>query len=770
MTIDKVQSSLSSTSPPIHVHVDQETPVHVHVKKGAKKSASAIAVEEKMKASKNRFNVTLGSAGNMRPTSSARGPWVPAPGKSTRGQKFSWNGSGARLDIQPPTRDGSSSTMRMEDLGDGDNKMEEQYRDYEDRIDSLMTEVGSLKTQREVEKSKRAAERAKEELKLSRRVLEEQEEELLGFKEELHMTEKENRHLRKSMEQLKEEADTSKLGRSLASSERDQLLKKLVETEMDAKSAANQVEELRDVVQRLRETMLRDEHKRQSHQSQAAEQRDVLLKKLTEAEALNQSLRLEVLESSRVVDSVRANLELERTQAKSLADLHGTTETTRAHLQNQLRKREADCNRMAVQIRNLENQIEREKLEADHLRAQLLAAKEKACADKEALKRATRVQKDRASRSEDAVEKLQLHVMETEAKLAEMGSQLDEWKGLSNKVTREKTQLESDNSSMKRNLDDLELQVRELDMTSRVNLDRVKAELHHKSTEASNLKLENEKLQISVKDIQDKLTHAHSNIDQLKSSIQQYESLVADYKAQFTHTEQHVIHTMNQSRREALDVSLQLEQSQHEASRVKQETSREIDKVRGRLEQRLLELEPLPGMLRSTEQKLVDATERLLEREKKTMEQTKLITELSTKADQSSTQLENFRQKWMSSDEECHALKAKFDSVQRRLQDCEKQNEEFRLNLSKRDESVHQMQLNLEEQKRENSGLIRQLEQSIADSRRLEEESREKALARERNSQARVLDLEAQLSRVKSELIQNRRQKEDLNVEFNSQV
>ena len=36
---------------------------------------------------------------------------------------------------------------------------------------------------------------------------------------------------------------------------------------------------------------------------------------------------------------------------------------------------------------------------------------------------------------------------------------------------------------------------------------------------------------------------------------------------------------MNQSRREALDVSHQLEQSQHEATRVKHETSREIGKV-----------------------------------------------------------------------------------------------------------------------------------------------------------------------------------------------
>ena len=58
--------------------------------------------------------------------------------------------------------------------------------------------------------------------------------------------------------------------------------------------------------------------------------------------------------------------------------------------------------------------------------------------------------------------------------------------------------------------------------------------------------------------------------------------------------------------------------------------------------------------------------------------------------------------------------------------------------------------------------MTRQLEQAIADSRRQEDEAREKAVARERTSQARILDLEAQLSRVKSEQVQIRRQKEDV--------
>ena len=57
------------------------------------------------------------------------------------------------------------------------------------------------------------------------------------------------------------------------------------------------------------------------------------------------------MEKNHELDSVKVLLEAEKEQGQSLADLQGSIEATRAHLQNQLRKREGDCNRMAVQIR-----------------------------------------------------------------------------------------------------------------------------------------------------------------------------------------------------------------------------------------------------------------------------------------------------------------------------------------------------------------------------------------------------------------------------------
>lgn len=89
----------------------------------------------------------------------------------------------------------------------------------------------------------------------------------------------------------------------------------------------------------------------QASKGHPEEQRDVLLKKLTESDAMNQKLRQAVMEKNHELDSVKVLLEAEKEQGQSLADLQGSIEATRAHLQNQLRKREGDCNRMAVQIR-----------------------------------------------------------------------------------------------------------------------------------------------------------------------------------------------------------------------------------------------------------------------------------------------------------------------------------------------------------------------------------------------------------------------------------
>ena len=80
-----------------------------------------------------------------------------------------------------------------------------------------------------------------------------------------------------------------------------------------------------------------------------------------------------------------------------------------------------------------------------------------------------------------------------------------------------------------------------------------------------------------------------------------------------------------------MSASLKLEQEQHDTVRKKTQSQAEIEKVRSTLEQRLRELEPLPEMLRNSEQKLLEATERLLSQEHKTSDQAKAFTEVTLK-------------------------------------------------------------------------------------------------------------------------------------------
>ena len=61
-----------------------------------------------------------------------------------------------------------------------------------------------------------------------------------------------------------------------------------------------------------------------------------------------------------------------------------------------------------------------------------------------------RVQKDRATRSEDAVEKLNMQLLETETRLADSTSVGEQWKARTERLTKEKLQQESENATLSR--------------------------------------------------------------------------------------------------------------------------------------------------------------------------------------------------------------------------------------------------------------------------------------------------------------------------------
>ncbi|XP_067661878.1 outer dense fiber protein 2-like isoform X4 [Haliotis asinina] len=724
-----VEKGLRPTSP-VHVHVEDDTPVHVHVKKTVKKKGMKVRSRQGISSSLGGENMRSKSrkstaSARARSRSPGGGPWVPPPGKATKGSKISWQGPTHRLEITTPRTE-----VQIEDLStDDEDRVHGNLRNYEKKIDSLMTEVGTLKNEAALQNAISEIEHKEDLLETSQRIIQKQEKEIQDFHDELCMTEKENRLLRKSMDLIQDE---SEIRNDFFSAEREKLMKKLIEVEMDGQAAAQQVRELRETIRRIREEgrpsvegaklakqkelllekltdfeatnrtlrrLLREHHRHESSALRLSEQRDVLIKKMADMDRLNERLRLELLERDRLIVDLRNQTAAQREENMALSSLQGTLEGTRAHLQKQLRTKEADCNRMAVQIRSLETQVNQDKIELDHIQELLNNAKGKSDRDKEALKKATR------------------------------------------------------------RISELEYLVDKVEESARSNSDTVTVRLHEKTSELSSLKLENERLKSSIANIESKFQLAEEEMLQLRNNLRQSEKLTDDYRDQ-----------LNRSRREADEISVHLDAKEKENGRLQQEGELELEKVKLRLNQRLMELEPLPELLRTTEFKLQDATDQLLAYERKNTDNTKLIAELMAKVEQLTNTMDQLRGKMHGGQDENRTLASRVELLDKKLKEVEDQNRELIATIAKREESIHQNNLRLEEKTRENGSLTRQLENALTDIRRHQDQARDRMSSKERTYQSRIADLESQLSQLRAEIARVKREKEENERKFNSRM
>ncbi|MBN3319436.1 ODFP2 protein, partial [Atractosteus spatula] len=777
-----------SSSPPLHVHVDDSTPVHVHVRKCQKTSPSKAAQAKK-------------DAGNLRATArvKTRVPWIP-PGKgSLRESAYKWEGPTHRLEITPAAEpDPGQAALRLADLStDEEEALHGRISQYERKIDSLMNEVGSLKSEVELRKKEQLLEKRAEQLSASQKVIEEQEEELAEVTKELAVTERENSLLRHSIEKMKEETDYSRLEKQHLLLEKDALLKKLVEAEMDGAAAAKQVSALRETIGRMRtekrmsssdasllarqkellmqklETfestnrtlrhLLREQHSRETDAVRLSEQKEVLLKKLADNEADNTRLLLKLQEKEKELDQLQTQLETEKENARTTGELSKALESTRAHLQGQLRSREAENNRLGVQIRTLERTLTQQQGEMEHLLEQLRELKQRADVDKEALKRATRAQKQRAERSEDTAGQLSAQLMEKETQLADALSASESWRSRHAQAVKDKSQLEIEVTVLNNRVTDLMDQLHSAEDKSRAEREGLLDRLHRLTSESTAGRLESQRLKARappLSAVEEKLTLAQSEVQQLKASVKQYESLVESYKTQ-----------VQKTRAEADEYCLRLQQAgQDGQAAVRAELSREVELVREQLLGRLAELEPLPELLRRRELELQAAQAQAQGCERRSAEQAAALAELRVKVEQQGGQMEGVRERNMALLEENKQMHLRVDSLERKLEEANAQNRDLVQVIAKREETIHNNQLRLEEKSRECSTLARQLEGALEDARRQVDQTRERAVSKERAAQGKVLDLETQLSRTKTELNQLRRTKEDADRRFQSRL
>ncbi|XP_075865199.1 outer dense fiber protein 2 isoform X16 [Microcebus murinus] len=778
VTVTKRTMKDRSSTPPLHVHVDENTPVHVHIKKFPKPSATNSQKSHKRGMKGDTVNVRR----SVRVKTKV--PWMPPGKSSTRHVGCKWENPPHCLEVTPPSSEKLVSVMRLSDLStEDDDSGHCKMNHYDKKIDSLMNAVGCLKSEVKMQKGER---------QMAKRFLEERKEELEEVAQELAETEHENTVLRHNIERIKEEKDFTMLQKKHLQQEKECLMSKLVEAEMDGAAAAKQVMALKDTIGKLKtekqmtctdintltrqkelllqklstfeETnrtlrdLLREQHCKEDSE-RLMEQQGVLLKRLAEADSEKARLLLLLQDKDKEVEELLQEIQCEKAQAKTASELSKSMESMRGHLQAQLRCKEAENSRLCMQIKNLERSGNQHKAEVEAIMEQLKELKQKGDRDKEGLKKAIRAQKERAEKSEEYAEQLHVQLADKDLYVAEALSTLESWRSRYNQVVKDKGDLELEIIVLNDRVTDLVNQQQTLEEKMREDRDSLVERLHRQTAEYSAFKLENERLKASFAPMEDKLNQAHQEVQQLKASVKNYEGMIDNYKSQVMKT-----------RLEADEVAAQLERCDKENKILKDEMNKEIEAARRQFQSQLADLQQLPDILKITEAKLAECQDQLQGYERKNIDLTAIISDLRSRIEHQGDKLEMAREKHQASQKENKQLSLKVDELERKLEATSAQNIEFLQVIAKREEAIHQSQLRLEEKTRECGSLARQLEGAIEDARRQVEQTKEHALSKERAAQNKILDLETQLSRTKTELSQLRRSRDDVDRRYQSRL
>ncbi|KAM4532147.1 outer dense fiber protein 2 [Fundulus diaphanus] len=753
-----------SGSPPVHLHVSDATPVHVHVK--SQRTSPGRTPQGKMKVDQ----------ATLRPTAKVKTlvPWIP-PGKAA----YKWEGPTHCLEIRPPEPEPeperSQSVLRLSDLtSEEEEVLQNRISQYERKIENLMTEVSSLRT-----------EVGSHLVPLGSSLLTWK----LSLEEQQEQHEEESR-LRGSMEKMLEEGDHHRLGGSAP--DPMVLLQKLWEAEADGTAAAQQVSALRDSVSKLcspgktktassglahqkdlllqkLETfeatnrslrrLLREQRESWAESVGPSEQKKVLLKRLADTEAENAHLVEKLQEKDRELQQLSNLLDSEKENARSSAEFSRSVERTRARLQGQLRSKEAENNRLSVQIKNLERAANQQRAELGHVTQQLSGLKQEALEGREALRRASRAEKQRAQRSEDAAGQLSVQLLQTEKQAAEAVAAADVWRRRHAEEAEEKRRLEAELSLLNSRIAELTEQLQGVQEAGRSDREALLGRLHGAAAENAAAKLENQNLKAAASAAEEKLSSTQTELQQVRASVGQYQALLDSYKVQ-----------VGKTRAEADQYGSLVARAEREARSVRAGLEEEMEEVRRELLGRLSELQALPEVLRRCQQQLQEAEDQNRCQERRTEELRTNLTELRLKMETQGHQSDLLRQKNKVLMEENRQLQLRADSLDRKLEEVSGQNSDLLAVVSTRDQTIRSNQRFLEEKNQECSLLSRKLDQALDDARQQISETRERAATKERSAQSRLVELETQLSRTASETDRLRRSAEEAERRYQSRL
>ncbi|XP_041606867.1 protein BCAP isoform X3 [Vulpes lagopus] len=459
-----------------------------------------------------------------------------------------------------------------------------------------------------------------------------------------------------------------------------------------------------------------------------------MLEKLTHNENENTNLKKRVLEKETYIQELSCLFQNEKANALKANRFSQSVKVVHERLQFQIHKKEAENDKLKEYIKSLETKIAEWNLQVRKNKHEAVAMKESSRQKTIALKKASKIYRQRLKHFTGDMENLTSQIRDQEAKLSETISASNAWKSHYEKIVIEKTELEVQIETMKKQITNLLEDLKKVEDLGKNSCEEILRKLHSIEYENQTLNLENTKLKTTLDALKDEVVSVENELLELQEVEKQQKALIEVYKTQI------------QKLQEAAEMlKSRCGNLLHENNLITKNKNKTLEKMRGQMESHLKELEHVHDSLTGAERRLHECQESLQHYKGKCADQACTIRELQGQVDANHNLLRK-----LSLEEENYLIQLKCENLKQKLEQMDAENKELEKKLANQEECIKHSNLKFKEKSAEYTALARQLEAALEEGRQKVSEEIEKMSSRERALQMKILDLETEL-RKKSE-------------------
>uniref|UniRef100_A0A2K5YFJ4 Outer dense fiber of sperm tails 2 like n=1 Tax=Mandrillus leucophaeus TaxID=9568 RepID=A0A2K5YFJ4_MANLE len=258
----------------------------------------------------------------------------------------------------------------------------------------------------------------------------------------------------------------------------------------------------------------------------------MLLENLTDNKSENTNLKKKVFEKEAHIQELSCLFQTEKANTLKANRFSQSVKVVHERLQIQIHKKETENNKLKEYVKSLETKIAKWSLQLRMNKNEAIVMKEASRQIAVALKKASKVYKQRLDHFTGATEKLTSQIRDQEAKLSETISTSNAWKSHYEKIVIEKTELEVQIETMKKQIINLLEALKKMEDDGKNSCEEILRKIHSIEYENETLNLENTKLKTTLAALKDEVVSVENELLELQEVEKNQKTLVEMYKTQ----------------------------------------------------------------------------------------------------------------------------------------------------------------------------------------------------------------------------------------------